>query len=59
MGTNFAGFPHSRGFTAFSLIWEIDEKTHAFSHMMKYTTKPESNGKNTHAMETVWEPISF
>ena len=30
MGTNFPGFPHSMGFTAFSIIWEIHEKTHAF-----------------------------
>ena len=30
MGTNFPGFPHSMGFTAFSMIWEIHEKTHAF-----------------------------
>ena len=28
------------------------------SHMMKYTRGWESNGKNTHTMETVWEPIS-
>ena len=30
MGTNLPGFPHSIGFAAFSMIQEIDEKTHAF-----------------------------
>ena len=30
MGINFPGFLHLRGFTAFSMLSEIDEKTHAF-----------------------------
>ena len=30
IGVNFPGFPHSRGFAAFSMTLEIDEKTHAF-----------------------------
>ena len=28
--TNFPGFPHSRGFATFSMIWENNEKTHPF-----------------------------
>ena len=54
MGTNFPCFPQLMGFTAFSHAIGNYEKTHALSHMMKYTIGWESNGKKT---PILWVPV--
>ena len=50
--------PNSNGFVAIPHDMGNWWENPCISHMMKYTTRFDANGKDTHTMETAWEPIS-
>ena len=55
---NFSGLSHSMGFPAISHASGNWRENPGISHMVKYVTGWQSNGKTTHFKERVWEPIS-
>ena len=58
--TNFPVFSHSLGFHAFFYAMGNWWENPSISHMRRYTTGLESNGKrNTYFMEKLWKPISL